>query len=692
MGTTPNTLLLLSLAGFIATCGPQTQPRTKTIVKPTPLPESSVAGTVAYRPTPSTFIKLPRFRVALTRGSDTVQTVTTTDTGTYRFRRVTPGDYKVCWGGERWVSGCSEPFAVTAGDSASLELIEPRPAGAGTMKWGQVLLADGSAIEATPETRVDLLDAAGRVVASAPLNADSEYVLPSGGGDELLFTYDKTALEVAVSSTAAGRSGANDLRIADHPPSIASIKAYRDGSAIVRANGGETITLRPTLIDPDKDSIAYEWSVAAAGGTITAASDGTAIWRLPPNPALRSAYLVVRDGKGGVARGSIALAVSAPGGPPAATATCPTTGCQPLPLTTVPPPAEDSPGVPSFLTRMLEATDQSSIYYDTVDKVKKRRTLGDWWEQAGFDKTDGSGGTDGTGKPTDVSYLNFNDLGFGRSMHFNRRGDDIYAWVTNYGCPNNEPCNADLAASPDPATAIATVCMEYAAVEGETTRIVKFFVYDGGLPAGALVGQADLDGHGPKPVPNLCQNCHGGPTPYDGTTYNLNANFIPFDLATLQYSPHGTATPPPADLTVYRTLNDLVVATQPSKAIKDLVAGWYKSSATIQDNNYVPSGWPQTGAPADLYRTVIAPSCRSCHYSLSDDASWDEYTKTLARRGIIRKRVCAKNPIMPHAAITYINFWTNAHGFATNPPDFLASYEDLTVTPPWSAFGTCTGR
>jgi hypothetical protein len=678
---------VLSLAGFIAACGSksETQIPFKQITRQTPPPESSVAGTVAYRPKPSTFIWLPRFSLALTRGSETVQKVTTMDTGTFRFRRVAPGNYRVCWGGQQWISGCSDPFVVTAGDSASLELIEPHPADTGAMGWGQVRLADGSAVEATSEAKVDLLDVNGNVVASAPLNANSEYVLPSSGGAKLRVTGAGSVEDGAGSQTR------HDLRIADHSPAIVSIKAYRDGTAVVRANGGETITLRPKLVDPDKDALTYEWRVTEAGGAITTAPDGAATWQLPANAALRSAYLVVRDGKGGVARGSIALAVNALNGTPAATSTCPATGCQPLPLTNVPPLRTDSTGVPKFLTKMLSDADLSTQYYDTVDRVRKRRTLGAWWELAGFNKIDGSGGTDGAGHRTEVAYLNSNDLGFGRFMHFNRRGDDIYAWVTNYGCPDNEPCNAALAASPDPATAVATVCMEYAAVEGETTRIVKFFVYDGGLPTGALIGQADLDRYGPKPVPNLCQNCHGGPTAYDGTNTNLGASFIPFDLALLRYPPHGTATPPPADLTVYRTLNDLVVATKPSQAISDLVAGWYKSNATVQDENYVPRRWPQTGAATDLYRTVIARGCRSCHYSFDDELSWDDYPTLRSRRNAIRGDVCAAKPIMPHAAVTYINFWTNAHGFATKPPDFLASYSDLTVTPPWTAFGTCKG-
>lgn len=339
----------------------------------------------------------------------------------------------------------------------------------------------------------------------------------------------------------------------------------------------------------------------------------------------------------------------------------------------------------------METTDNSNSYYRNVDPQGLRTTLGDWWKVAGFNPADGSGGV------AKAAYLNWNDLGFGRDMHFNQVGDNVYAWVTNYGCPDDDPKNADLAATPNPADAVATVVMEYAPIEGQSQRLVKFFVYVGGVAASKLTGLADLDEWGPKPVPNLCQNCHGAAPPYDGgTNVNLKANFLPFDLALLRY-PGSSTTPPAGDLQAYYLMNQMIAkSTAPTKAIVDLINGWYTplTSPPTQNNAYLPAGWQGGAIPATaraLYQNVIAPGCRGCHYSLSDKINWDTYQTVVNKRATIKAYVCRSEPRMPHAAVTYIHFWTNAYGFSVPPPTFLGQYSDPASSPPWSSFGGCTG-
>ena len=38
-------------------------------------------------------------------------------------------------------------------------------------------------------------------------------------------------------------------------------------------------------------------------------------------------------------------------------------------------------------------------------------------------------------------------------------------------------------------------------------------------------------------------------------------------------------------------MNDLVLATNPSPAIQELIKGWYASSPEFQNPNFVPPGW-----------------------------------------------------------------------------------------------------
>ena len=149
------------------------------------------------------------------------------------------------------------------------------------------------------------------------------------------------------------------------------------------------------------------------------------------------------------------------------------------------------------------SAERAQGYYgaiDPTDPTPLRLTLGDWWNVNGFDQLDGSGGTR-------TSFLNHNDLGFGRDMHCRTDGTiggigdpitgdvDIACYVTNYGEPDQEIGNANLAEMADQDTAIATVAMEYSAVEGQdpNDRIVKFYVYGGGNSAAPRAEAADLD-------------------------------------------------------------------------------------------------------------------------------------------------------------------------------------------------------
>ena len=654
-------------------------------------PELSVSGPVLFRPEPDDVIYVVDFPVTL-KGPGRTQTTRTDLLGQYRFRDVAPGTYTVCWEQVGWEGGCTRSVEVTAGNSAYPGVIRLEPHATDSVAWGDVRLADGSSpvlidrgsgTEQVPS--VEVLDAAGKLVGAGRINAEGKYAIGvSGVAATIRVAVGAPGYELLTAIEAS--KGATHVRLRNHSPRITQVAILKNDVQISRVNPGDVLTLRPTTTDADGDHLSYHWSTAA--GTITSAGDGTASWRLPNFPARLSAYLLVTDDKGGADRRIVSLrvgalqakvAIEAAGAPPS---------CGPLSLAHVPAPSGYPPGPPYFLSRM-GTTDNSAAYYQNVDPNNLRDTLGAWWSVAGFDPSDGSGGV------AQAAYLNWNDLGFGRDMHFNKNPatGNVYAWVTNYGCPDDNPNNADLAAKPDPADAVATVCMEYSPVEGASQPpIVKFFVYAGGVAAGTRLGAADLDEWGGKPVPNLCQNCHGGTSPYEGgTNVNLAANFLPFDLALLQY-PGPSTTPPPVDLGEYYTMNAIIAqVTTPTTAISDLINGWYDplKSPPTQNNNYIPTGWQVGGSvpasAAGLYQNVIVPGCRACHYSFSNNINWDSYQSALTAYTTIDAYACGPQPIMPHAAVTYINFWTNAYGFPVSPPTYLGQYTD----PNWEALGGC---
>lgn len=334
-------------------------------------------------------------------------------------------------------------------------------------------------------------------------------------------------------------------------------------------------------------------------------------------------------------------------------------------------------------------------YYNKIDPNNERLTLGAWWTKNDFNI--GAGGV-----PTNAvrtSYLNNNDLGSGRDMYFLQRGDGtVAAYVTNYGLFNQDPNNADLALNrTNPG---ATVAMEYGPVEGQgTTRIVKFFVYNGnggGLNA-PRSASADLDGFGGKFVPNLCLNCHGGNyfpgTPASPTfaEINVGAAFRELDIATYKF-PGGRLTANNAEKTAFRQQNLTVkgaaagdkITIQP---VKDLITGWYPGASIEQDNTFTPPGW--AGAPQQaLYHDVVKQSCRTCHVALDADASssgigWITYDQLRIHRGFLQNIALCGGRQMPHAVITYRNFWLSAS------PHRPAALRNFNNGAGWPALGPC---
>jgi hypothetical protein len=333
-------------------------------------------------------------------------------------------------------------------------------------------------------------------------------------------------------------------------------------------------------------------------------------------------------------------------------------------------------------------------YYTAVDPNNERTTLGAWWTKNGFI-------FDANGIPTNAvrtSYVNFNDLGSGRDMYFLQRPDGtVAAYVTNYGLFNQDHGNADLAANRTGPG--ATVCMEYGPVEGQgTTRIVKFFVFNGGNGADTAprVAAADLDGFEPKFVPNLCLNCHGGnynPANAASPTFadiNAGASFRELDVATYKF-PGGRLTANNTEKAAFKSQNLIVkglaagdtIAIQP---IKDLIAGWYVGGSADQDNTFTPTGW--NGAPQQsLYHDVIKRSCRTCHVAQDVDTSdngigWITYGQLKQRRPFLDSFVLCDSRVMPHAVITYRNFWLSA---SPHEPAALRTFSGTG----WTAIGVC---
>jgi len=364
----------------------------------------------------------------------------------------------------------------------------------------------------------------------------------------------------------------------------------------------------------------------------------------------------------------------------------------------------------------------------TFDAAGNRKALRDWWLLNGFGP---NGLGDGTAKVVRTAYMNNNDLGFGRDMYCLQRNPDpsgrfdVACYVTNYSkkAPDprfgvdrlvlQDPGNADLAFGnkgvPDRSLAIATVCMEYSAVESASgaapTRVVKFFVYDGGDGTGFVRTSANLDNNqsqtnAEKFVPKLCLACHGGV--FAPQRADLAASFIGFDLESFRYSTQVGASRAEQE-PAFKLQNLMVLETartNPNIATVDLIQGWYhllNVEQPTQDSTYVPVGWTDPNDPIrdlnlrSLYNEVVKPGCRSCHAqqrSATDGSlNWISFAVFQGRRGSIQDRVCSAavppQKVMPHAYVTYLNFWR----IGRPGPHTLALFSDNILQ--WTAFGQC---
>jgi cytochrome c5 len=324
----------------------------------------------------------------------------------------------------------------------------------------------------------------------------------------------------------------------------------------------------------------------------------------------------------------------------------------------------DATGRPLFLTgpygTFSPSAGQGAAYYAAIDPANAKTNLGGWWLANGF----GPNG-DGAGNATftRASYMNYNDLGFGRDMHcLTNAGNKLACYVTNYGAPNQNPQNADDALNRNPATQGATVTMEFDPAAG--AEAVQFYVFNGGTAAAPRAEFADLDGLGPKPVPHLCMVCHGGQFSANKVQ---NARFREFDLPSFRYSANrswdfGQATLTPAELGNFAKLNQFVRNAHTGTPIANLINAWYPGGFAGSPAPVLPAppaGWSGQAAG---YHAVYGTSCRTCH--VARDAPFDLTFGSFAAFGGTDYTVCGfgtpKRRVMPNAYVTYRNFWTDS--------------------------------
>ncbi len=304
----------------------------------------------------------------------------------------------------------------------------------------------------------------------------------------------------------------------------------------------------------------------------------------------------------------------------------------------------------------------AAAYYAAIDPSNEKDTLAKWKAANGFDaaSTVAILGDTVSGCCAIAAFFDAADLGLGRRIIMARNGDNVAFAASNYETV------ADAVADAGP---VATVAVEYSPGPTGGDPFVKFYLFCGGGGQPRITG-VQLYDRFDKSLPGLCIGCHGGRPkqlvdgvyPDNGDT---DATLLPFDLEGFEYACDDALDR--ADLeAAFKAFNEAVLDANPTSAMVELIRGWYGGSSLSrqsQNTAFVPPGWSEY---SNLYRRVVARSCRQCHVGRLPETRLD--FNDVGDFAVLRDRIEAvvfedDEPVMPHAQRSHDQFWlsTNPH-------------------------------
>jgi hypothetical protein len=599
---------------------------------------------------------------------------------------------------------------------------------------------------------VSAVDGGGNVV-GGPVQANSsgKYVLAGLPPEDLRVraACGNSSVEATVPLAAftSVRVAQLDLTLSGAPVRFVALRAQLDAEPVKSVPPGAAVDLEVETEGGNAGQLQFRWATTPGFGSIASTGGNHAQWSAPLEPGDGQIHVLISNARGFFDRGGIVMSVGSrevglvvsPDPPYAKDAVA--AGVSQKGKADKIPPYTGYPNSGPFLTLRNNRGNGTFAqnYYQTVVAPSyitgacgtgKRCTLGGWLTENGW-KDNGEPDPARIEEARTV-FLNNNDLGYVRDMHCMSRKIDVTiesvqaCWVTNYSLPadqevdSSNPANFDLPLVPDfvklgndfenailmstpgPAAAQTTVTMEYrghlrnhdGTLANGGNPVVTFIAYnpppDGNLANSPISENSDQDGFGGKPVPGMCNNCHGGRS-YDGNATDTGGKFIVFDLSTFIFPTDGGWTRNDQEI-AFMKQNMVVKAAGAPPAIVELINGWYQNFGTTGKANdaFVPTAWmnqPNTNLPfpsQKLYLNVVR-TCRTCHTALRNAVSWRTYGQFVTNVSGIQTRVCAGNAgrdTMPHAAISYLNFWRTLppQGSPQNMPAYQMGGPTPTVT------------
>jgi hypothetical protein len=228
------------------------------------------------------------------------------------------GRYQICAEADGFDGFCDpdlisiSSFAVVLAHQLPLTPKAPGAiVGRARLKNGSICFQENPAFGTVVTSKVSALDGAGTLV-SGPITANSygQFVIPkvpAPGSYKLTGDCALASGQLNVSPNAADLVGAStyDLVLNNSAPTIFSIVPDKAGTAVRRANPGDTLKVSVKANDSDGDPLHYKWASSTPG--FTSADSDSINWTLPSVSATNAIYVEVTDGKGGFASERLAV-------------------------------------------------------------------------------------------------------------------------------------------------------------------------------------------------------------------------------------------------------------------------------------------------------------------------------------------------------------------------------------------------
>jgi Carboxypeptidase regulatory-like domain len=337
---------------------------------------------------------------------------------------------------------------------------------------------------------------------------------------------------------------------------------------------------------------------------------------------------------------------------------------------------------------------EADKYYGKIDPGNRATTFTDWQKKNGWNQQKmGIGMGDDTAY---ALYFNANDLGAGRRMGMKifsdaDKKDSVAYYVATYDTLKDaEETEKDHLQFGGKLKYI--VCMEFSLTldkkDNKTPltgdRYIKFYAFG---PDGKITDKVPNEARGQSlSVPQVCMECHGAGTDTGGRMGDKKVNathgevlgeFIPFDTANYTFLQNGTLSHDSLvkDKTFTKLNNGLLTSQNldPKKPYMPGNLSLLINALVKNDKNYTTAptdaapNWGNNAGDVNLYNTVYAVSCRSCHVTQPGGAvsgtvnfgSAAGYTKKVMKENYSAQAVKVK-PVMPHAQRTFGIFYGSA--------------------------------